>query len=452
MSQERNNVRAGLFVLLGACLLVAVVLVLADFDRLFRPTQSVTARFHLSDGLQGLKVGAPVTIGDVPAGTVTAVEDVPDAQGTGRVLAKDVRFTIPEKYQLYDNAEIELVVPPLGSGTRLNIRGFGQDLGDVAQSETGEQRKGASWVYEPGEVIPGGIAESQLTEQFAEDLGIEDRQRRQIQQIITNVQTLTDTVAGDPERLQEILDNVHALSDSLRQETPAILADVKDSTEDLKALAASARERSDAWFGRIDSITKKAEAALGRIDKLVQTNGPVLTDAIASTRRATGNLEQLSDKAAGPWAETLRTALNDAETAVGNIREVTDQVQSMVTAQRPVLERTIANARLVSDQLKLASIEIRRAPWRLLYEPSEKELETDNLYDAARSFALAASALDNTTSSLEAIVKQHPDKLADNDPNLKLLLDNLHQTFEQLDEAERAFWKQMNKRSDESNP
>jgi len=450
VSHERNNVRAGLFVLVGGCLTVAVVLVLADLDRFFSSRQTVTARFHLSDGLKGLKEGAPVTIGDVPAGTVTDIEDVPAPEEAGRLQAKDVRFTIPAKYQLYDNAEIELVVPPLGSGTRLNIRSFGQDLADAEQTETGRERRGSSWAYESGEVIPGGIAPSQLTQQFAKDLGIRDQQRRQIQSIIENVQTLTDAVAGEPEKVQQIIANVHELSQTLNEDTPAILADVKEATGDLKAVTAKVRDRSEDWMQRIDGLTEKAESAVSRLDRLVEENGPVLTEALASARRTTDNIEQLSEEASGPWAKRLRDTLSNAENAVDNIRTVTEQVRTMVTAQRPVLERTIANARLVSDQLKLAAIEVRRAPWRLLHKPDQQELETDNLYDAARSFALAASALDSTTSSLEALMEQHAQKLDENDPNLKAMLDNLHQTFEQLSEAERTFWEQMEQRNNRS--
>ena len=39
-----------------------------------------------------------------------------------------------------------------------------------------------------------------------------------------------------------------------------------------------------------------------------------------------------------------------------------------------------------SDNLKGASAEIRRSPWRLLYHPGPGELDNLELYDAARQF------------------------------------------------------------------
>jgi len=102
----------------------------------------------------------------------------------------------------------------------------------------------------------------------------------------------------------------------------------------------------------------------------------------------------------------------------------------------------------VSDQLKLASIEIRRSPWRLLYTPTEKELETDNLYDAARSFALAAGDISTTADALHAIVQRYEGDVDPNDPNLKVMLDNLHATFEKMSAAEKKFFDALDVKAD----
>jgi hypothetical protein len=62
----------------------------------------------------------------------------------------------------------------------------------------------------------------------------------------------------------------------------------------------------------------------------------------------------------------------------------------------------MANFRLASDQLKLTMMEVRRAPWRLLYRPDTKELQYELLYDSARAYATAVSDLRAATESLEA--------------------------------------------------
>jgi hypothetical protein len=107
--------------------------------------------------------------------------------------------------------------------------------------------------------------------------------------------------------------------------------------------------------------------------------------------------------------------------------------------QRPVLERMVANLQLSADQLKLATIEIRRSPWRLLYKPDEKELETDNLYDAARSFALAAGTLDAATQSLQAVAEKTPNDQA----KIEEMVKHLEALYERFEEAEAEFWKAL---------
>ncbi|MEX0741350.1 MAG: hypothetical protein WD079_01040, partial [Phycisphaeraceae bacterium] len=138
----------------------------------------------------------------------------------------------------------------------------------------------------------------------------------------------------------------------------------------------------------------------------------------------------------------ITAMLDEAKVAVENIRVVTEDTQGFMTAQRPVLERTIANARIVSDQLKLTAVEVRRAPWRLLYEPTDEELNTDNVYDAARSFALAASTLNATADSLQAIVDRRG-TLDQDDANVQLILENLQRVFEKFDDAENKFWEAL---------
>ena len=89
----------------------------------------------------------------------------------------------------------------------------------------------------------------------------------------------------------------------------------------------------------------------------------------------------------------------------------------------------------------VSAIEVRRSPWRLLYKPDKKELETDNLYDAARSFAMAASAVDSATQSLEAI------QLDSNEADPELLekmLENLRALFDRYTDAESTFWEALN--------
>ena len=449
MAASSDSFKAGLFVIVGLVLGFTAIVMLSNIEGMFEKKQIVTVRFSLKDGLQGLKEGALVTLGNYPVGTVKSISD---EETDGQVTAKLVQAQIPARYKLYDNAEVELNVPPLGSGTALNIRSVGYDASaeqrpavlvqgwrviplddhgqpvhvpaDLADEYTPEQIKakgervmvddgghvklGSSWTYEPGEAIRGGVAPSPIVTDLVEEVGISDVQRQQIRDIIANFHAISEQLARDPERYNKLIDDVAALAG------------------DARSVVASLKDRSPAWFDRLDSITAS-------LDGMLQENRPTIKQAL-------DNAEQITRQLREQTLAKVDAALDKANNSLDDVKATVTELRTMLVVQRPVIERMIANLRLTSDQLKLTAIEVRRSPWRLLYTPSDKELETDNLYDAARSFALAAGSLESTAESLKVLVESGDGALAGDDRNLKLMLDNLHQTFEQFDEAETRFW------------
>ncbi len=357
MRRERNSLIAGLFVIMGLVLGFVVIVILSDLGSWFVPMQKVHVRYGLSDGLKGLKEGAEVTVGSDPAGVVTGITDITDEQGV--VVAKRVTFTIPQRYKLFDNAVIELVQPPLGSGTSLNIESFGRDMGDQAG------HMGPGWAYQPDETIPGGIAGSELTASFAKDLGIEQLQRRQIQSIIANVaritgdvKTVTAALSDNPQQLPVILGNVEQLTEKLKADVPVI-------TSDLKTIMADLAQRRGQWFDQVSSVLGRADQALAKVNSILVENSDDLRNTIASARRTMGNFEQVSQTANEQTMGKVNQTLDDARAAVTELKQTISTANKLVSTQRPVLEQTLANLRLTSDQLKLAAIEIRRSPWRL---------------------------------------------------------------------------------------
>ncbi len=465
MSRDNSNFKAGLFVVGGLVLAFACIIVLSDLEGMFTPMQRVTMRFAIRDGLLGLKEGANVTIGNHPSGTVVEITD--EVKGE-RVTAKLVTFELPERYQLFDNAEIELVVPPLGAGTSVNVRSVGYDATDEERKAiivqgwrvihldedgkpirvpadlahhsheelmeksvqavvdaSGRVKRGDAWEYAPGETLRGGRAGSRLMSDLVQEIGIGDVQRNQIRNIIASTDVILSQLAEDPEKLSDVVANVHAITESLKLSIPTI-------TKDTREVMAKAK-----------SVAGKADVTMGKVQSLVMENGDDLRAIIAKARTTMDNAQHITDRMRKYTMAKIDDALDKARTAMDDIKTTTGELKTFTVAQRPVLERTVANTRLISDQLKLASIEIRRSPWRLLYKPTDKELNTDNLYDAARSFTLAASTLDTTAESLRVLLEKHGDKLSAKDQTVQLMLDNLHQTFEKFDTAEKAFWQQL---------
>jgi hypothetical protein len=428
MSTNRNNFKAGLFVVGSFLLILIMIVALSDLGSILTPMQQATVRYLLDDGVQGLKIGAQVTIGHVPAGEVIDISDVTDTSDEAHVIGKDVVIRIPATYRLYDNAVIELVIPPLGSGTKLNIRSFGFKIAGTA----GLKPQGATWRYEPGDIITGAIAGSPLTASLIKDLGIESTQRLQIQGIIADVKAITGAMAAKPQSIESMIANFEAMSGNLKQ-----------GSDDLKTILADVKSRYTLWLDRIDTITANADKALDQLTGILEENRPAIKSAIAHADGTLTKADEIAQNVKADWLPRFREILDDAKLGVSRMRDTAADVRTFITAQLPVIDRTFANMRLTSDQLKLASIEVRRSPWRLLYKPENDELESDNLYDAARSFALAAGSLESTAASLQAIMTQYGPQMDQHDPQIKLILQSLNQEFNKFIEAEKGFWDAM---------
>ena len=102
----------------------------------------------------------------------------------------------------------------------------------------------------------------------------------------------------------------------------------------------------------------------------------------------------------------------------------------------------VDNLKETSDHLKAASKDIRRSPWRLLYQPSVEEADQINVFDAAREFSEAATRLDDAVMRLQA-VSDSGQLSAPDDPQLLEILGQLEETFAAFSEAEAALWEQL---------
>jgi len=359
---QRNNLKAGVFVVAGGLGLLAAVLLLADLRSWLERRQQVHVIYRLSDGLQGLRSGAVVTLGGEPVGQVLSITDalapVDDPQ---RVVGKVVTFELPRRYRLYENAHVELVVPALGTGTSLNVRSVGTGV-----------------PLREGQPLQGTLAGSLLTANLLRDAGIEDDQRRQIREILANLRNLSATLSRDVPAMTASLNTLLTEAQPAVREAQQVVSELKQACASVNTVLAQVKDHSQQWVQNIDATSASAASAAGRLDTVLAAGQPLIARALAS------------------------------------------------------LETTAA-------QLKLASIEIRRSPWRLLYKPSNRELESENVYDAARSFALAADSLDSAAVSLNSL--RQSGAAADQDVNQ--MLQHLQQLFSRFEQAEGQLWQAL---------
>ena len=455
MPHNRDDLRTGLFLLFGTGLALTAVLLVADLGSYFEQSQTARVYFPLAGGLQGLKEGAAVTLGDQPVGKVESIGDVTQAD---RVVGKLVEFRLPSRYKLAWDAQVELVPELIGGGTKLNFR----SVGAGRPYSLAEQAPAQLHTLTPPPPT-GALVAAPPASTLTRSLGIDEPQRRQIADIIAHVERLTRALADarsqEPVPVERIITDLSAAVADIRQTTKSLptlarrsedaVKKIESASVDIAAITAELRERTPDWTAQVDRVGasledaasrasvvgKDAEAITASTKRLIDEKSPVVSRTLDHLELAAQSLRERTLK-------QVDDAITAAGAAMENLKQGTADVRSLVAGQRPVLERALANAQLTSDQLKLAAIEVRRSPWRLLYTPSEEELETDNLYDAARTFALAAGALDSASQSLRAVQSAGPQDAQ----RLTPMLDQLEKLFAKFEEAEGRFWEALKSR------
>src|SRR4051794_26549798 len=103
MTRERNELKAGAFIVITVLLTIAVVIWINGSS--IGPTQSRTVSFKLTDDIGGLRVGDDVRLGGMKVGVIREIRPADLDSPNGHLL---VTFTIPAQFTVHANASIGL--------------------------------------------------------------------------------------------------------------------------------------------------------------------------------------------------------------------------------------------------------------------------------------------------------------------------------------------------------
>jgi ABC-type transporter Mla subunit MlaD len=392
MAKERNNLKAGIFILISIALIVTVILSITGLQRIFTPEQERTVSFRLSDDLGGLQVGDEVRIGGFKAGVVKAIEIrdnvkevapkvVPatkPAQPAQSALSVDktrllVTFTLPSRYELHEDAVVGVQATITGTAC-LNI------------SELGT-----------GKVTDGQLA-----------------------------------LVGQPAALNALLATLGGVAPELKP----MVADARLAVADVRAKTVPELN---------EALVKYKGAGAHLEDMLGQSKGDFKT-TVANLKTTTGTINEklpgVMDAAHQFIArldDTVKNTsgtLEDVKMSMANFRTVSEKARDVVGGNKGKLDSMIASLKTTGDNLKAASAEIRHSPWRLLYKPGKGEVANLNLYDSARQFADGAGSLNDAALALR-------DALANKNANpeeVKELLKKLDESFANFRQVEDKLW------------
>ncbi len=384
---DRNAFKAGLFMVASVLLILAVIISIRGVDQLLDRKRDLVVMFELADDIGGLGIGDEVRIGGYQVGTVKQI-DLVDAKPQPRL---SVRVSIPAKYDIRRDALIRIQSTVTGvSMLNFHTLGTTEPLGD---DEVLEGRAGT------------------LTE-------------------------LTAALSEASPRIKPIMENLEKASGSIAQ-----------AAGDGSQLLIEARKQIDPEAEA--TIGHAARGMMAEIRDVIGDSKGDLRQTAANVAATTGDLKEKLPQMlehvdqmvvrAGGMVESAATAMTDVQQTVASARDLSAGARDMVLGNRSKIEGMIDSLKKTGDNLKFASAEIRRSPWRLLYKPGKGEMGNLNLFDSARAFAEGAGELADATEALRDAVKT---KQVD-EARLKELLGEVEGSFKKFNTVEEKLWEEV---------
>jgi len=398
MAKQRNALYAGIFIVIGVVLIVGVLIGIKGLGTWTEPVQVRRVSFALSDNIGGLRVGDEVRLGGYKVGEVRSI-DVTDAgasaEGEPQVI---VYYSIPKKYVIHEGARLGIETTVTGTSV-LNFLSLGHGPVLAENQPLAGEPSALQRIF-------GSLA------QTAPELkGLVEDVRR------TTVPKANQTV----EKFGKTADAATEFVTHLRGQTdPALKA--------YHSVASSAIKALDAFSGLFGDIKGDVRGAIANFHVMTSNLKTSLPPLMEQANRL---IKQINTTVDG-----INGSLDDIKATVTNAKQTLGAAREIVAGNRSKFDNMIASLKTTSDNLKGASEEIRRSPWRLLYKPRPGEIDNLNVFDSARQFAEGANDLNDAAGALRDALRQpNPDSA-----RIEQLLKQLDQSFGHFQKVEQELW------------
>lgn len=360
-SPSKYTILAGVFLLGSVALAIAVAFSLTSVLDWLVPSNRFTIRFGTAAGAPGLKPDSQVTLGGQKIGTVTSV----GFDETAKHVLVGIR--IGAQHPLYPGAIVGLERPLLGSQSWINISSVGST----------EQTKLAEGSVIDGRAAGGFLAQFGLTQ---EDV------RKLVDSTQSTITNFNELVQENRPKISGIVDDVGHITKDARQHWPDWVTKFDTTLTNVSDFSGKLGPMAGNFNGKVDEFGK----LLANVNAVIDENRPNIRQVTSDASVITSDLR------------------NKTMPSIDNIAR---NVEAWCATELPELRRSVANLRLMTDQAKRAIVEIRAQPWRLFFQPSKKELETDVLFWAANAYADAVSDLRSASEGMQqtlALAKSAP--------------------------------------------
>jgi hypothetical protein len=291
-------------------------------------------------------------------------------------------------------------------------------------------------MLQPGERIDGRLAPPA----FLAQAGYGPDQTKQVQSIIRNAEETMVRLNGISKRAEDELDPLFQKIDGIMADTKSITGDAKESFAQWRVSILAMLDRLKAAADKVSEVVdgvmlgvNETRSVIATVQSTVDTNKDTVT-------RTLSNVEEITQKLKTDAFAAIMDILENGKAGTSEFARSAEKVRVLLGRRGSDIETIIANARLASDQLKLTSIEVRQAPWKIFAKPEgRKELENEVLYDSVRAYATAVADLRAAAVSLESMTG------GDSKPNdldrrtIDEITKSIKESFERYQKAEKDF-------------
>lgn len=414
-SHSANNVKAGVFVLVSLAIGLAVIFILGDlWNKLFGlPETTYRVSFTVRDGVGRLQKGSVVRVGGLNVGSV---EGVSLDHNQDPLLGVDVVFSLPSDLALYSNAEAMVQSGLISSDSMLAISSVGWD-----ESHRPDGVPGAAGMrLASGDLLVGTPAGGMLGAM----LGPESSQK--LASTLDSIAEVTERLRVDGALLQWVLGQTAA-------------GDMQKSLVNLEGLMARIRldwegqDGQGGWSKEITAVMASAETLgniIDAVDSFVNENEANFQSIVNNANATMYEIESTA-------VPKLTEMLTNGDEAIDDARRSLAEIEAHMPLWTDRIGTLLADLNLAAQQLDLLMQEVRNAPWRLLYQPSEQAVSNELLYEASRNFLFGAADLKSASASLARLVKAHDGVPGTDDRDFQIVRDNLMKSVQRYERAQK---------------
>ncbi len=362
-------IKTGFFLLSGIVLFAFVGITLAKLN-LFEKSTPYVVLFNVSDGINGLSKGSSVQIGGLQRGRVDSI--IPVIGDNGELTGIKANILMEESVKIYKDAKVLRMLTLLGTTATLNFVALGSEGEPLAPNSE--------------------IVAQQSSGVLAALLGPYNA---------TKANQIIDNIVKFSEFLEKVPTDYQAKVVPLLDNAGTVIGQIRTDYSDWRMKIGTALTSAQTSMQKLDGT-------LGDAQQILVRNGPKIDSAVASLDSGATLAKEALAHFNEQTVPLLDSALRHAEASVDSFGKSVEIVHTLLLERSPDIAEMLSNLRTTAAQLKLASMEIRRSPWKILYQPNSDQIAHENLYESARSFAMAAGDLRAAGDSLRLVIERDP--------------------------------------------